>query len=64
MARALPRRHGPLRLPIDDDGELVGLPEQQAASRRAVKLRDAGLSLRTIAGAMQGEGFGMSHLLV
>jgi hypothetical protein len=38
--------------------------EQQAAIRRAVELHDAGLSLRAIAEAMQGEGFDVSHMLV
>ncbi len=45
-------------------GGLVEVPEQQAAIRRAVELRDAGKSLRAIAEAMRGEAFDMSHMLV
>ena len=49
---------------VGDDGELVEVPEQQAAIRRAVELCGASKSLRAITEAMQGEGFEVSHMLV
>ena len=42
-------------------GELVPIPEQQAAIRRMRKLRDQGLALRAIAEKMKAAGVSISH---
>ncbi len=42
-------------------GALQPVPEQQAAIRRMRKLRDQGLSLRTISERMQASGVAISH---
>ena len=46
---------------VGDAGELVAIPEQQAAIRRMRKLRDQGLALRTIAEKMKASGVSISH---
>jgi DNA invertase Pin-like site-specific DNA recombinase len=46
---------------LGDTGELVPIPEQQAALRRMRELRDQGLSLRAIADQMKTAGFSISH---
>jgi DNA invertase Pin-like site-specific DNA recombinase len=43
------------------DGELVEVPEQQAALKRARKLRAKGLSLRAIAADLGKKGMRISH---
>lgn len=45
-----------------DNGELVEIPEQQKAIRKAKKLRDDGLSLRAIADALRADGVTISHV--
>jgi DNA invertase Pin-like site-specific DNA recombinase len=47
---------------LGEDGALIEVPEQQAAIRRMVEMRRAGLSLRAIADAMKAEGFELSHV--
>lgn len=46
---------------VDEGGELVAMPEQQAAIIRIVAARRAGTSLRKIAEAITREGFDLSH---
>ena len=46
---------------VGQDGELVEVPEQQAAVKRARKLRAKGLSLRAIAADLSEKGFRLSH---
>jgi len=46
---------------VGADGELVPVPEQQAAIRRMRKLRDQGLALRPIAERMRAAGVSISH---
>ena len=46
---------------VGDDGDLVEVPEQQAAIRRMVELKEGGQSLRAIAEAMKVDGFELSH---
>jgi putative DNA-invertase from lambdoid prophage Rac len=46
---------------VGDDGELVEVPEQQAAIKRARKLRAKGLSLRAIAADLSEKGIQLSH---
>jgi putative DNA-invertase from lambdoid prophage Rac len=46
---------------VGEAGELVPIPEQQAAIRRMRKLRDQGLALRAIAEKMKGAGVSISH---
>jgi DNA invertase Pin-like site-specific DNA recombinase len=45
---------------VGEAGELVPIPEQQAAIRRMRKLRDQGLALRAIAEKMKGAGVSIS----
>jgi putative DNA-invertase from lambdoid prophage Rac len=47
---------------VGHDGELVEVPTEQAAIRRIMDLRRAGLSLRAISEAMKGEGINLSHV--
>jgi putative DNA-invertase from lambdoid prophage Rac len=49
----------PLGWRVGASGELVPVPEQQAAMRR---LKDQGLALRTIANRMQASGVSISHV--
>jgi hypothetical protein len=42
--------------------ELIPVPEEQEAIKRMVKKRRAGASLRAIAGALESEGFKLSHM--
>jgi DNA invertase Pin-like site-specific DNA recombinase len=46
---------------VGDMGELVPIPEQQAALKRMRKLRDQGLTLRAIAEQMRAAGVSISH---
>jgi putative DNA-invertase from lambdoid prophage Rac len=46
---------------VGEAGELVPIPEQQAAIRRMRKLRDQGLALRAIAEKMKAAGVSISH---
>jgi DNA invertase Pin-like site-specific DNA recombinase len=46
---------------VGRDGELVEVPEQQAAIKRARKLRAKGLSLRAIAADLGDKGIQLSH---
>ena len=46
---------------VGDDGELVEIPAQQAAIRRARVLRARGMSLRAIAAALMADGVQLSH---
>jgi putative DNA-invertase from lambdoid prophage Rac len=46
---------------VGQHGELVEVPEQQAALKRARKLRAKGLSLRAIAADLSEKGFRLSH---
>jgi putative DNA-invertase from lambdoid prophage Rac len=46
---------------VADDGELVEVPDQQAAIRRAQQLRRDGQSLRAIASALAEDGVRLSH---
>ncbi len=46
---------------VGEAGELVPIPEQQAAIRRMRKLRDQGLALRAIADKMKASGVSISH---
>jgi putative DNA-invertase from lambdoid prophage Rac len=46
---------------VGSDGELVEVPEQQAAIKRAQKLRAKGLSLRAISAALAKSGVPLSH---
>ena len=46
---------------VGDEGELVEIPEQQAAIRRMQALRAEGKSLRAIAAALATEGVKISH---
>ena len=46
---------------VGSDGELVEVPEQQAAIKQARKLRAKGLSLRVIATALAKKGVRLSH---
>ena len=43
------------------DGELVEVPEQQAAINRAKEMRAEGMSLRAIAAALSNQGIRISH---
>jgi putative DNA-invertase from lambdoid prophage Rac len=52
----------PFGFRVGDDGELVEVPDEQAAIVRMKTMRLAGASLRTIAEAMQAEGFDVSHV--
>jgi putative DNA-invertase from lambdoid prophage Rac len=47
---------------IGEAGELVPVPEQQAAIRRMRKLKDQGLALRVIADTMTASGMQISHV--
>jgi hypothetical protein len=46
---------------VGEAGELVPIPEQQAAIRRMRKLRDQGLALRAIGDQMKASGVSISH---
>ena len=46
---------------VGEAGELVPIPEQQAAMRRMRKLRDQGLALQAIADQMKASGVSISH---
>jgi uncharacterized protein YoaH (UPF0181 family) len=46
---------------VGSDGELVEVPEQQAAIKQARKLRAKGLSLRAISAALAKKGVRLSH---
>jgi DNA invertase Pin-like site-specific DNA recombinase len=46
---------------VGSDGELVEVPEQQAAIKQARKLRGKGLSLRAISAALAKSGVRLSH---
>src|SRR4051794_18356427 len=46
---------------VGDDGDLVEVPEQQAAIKQARKLRAKGLSLRAISAALAEKGIRISH---
>ena len=46
---------------VGEAGELVAIPDQQAAIRRMRKLRDQGLALRVIAEKMKASGVSISH---
>ena len=46
---------------VSETGDLVPVPEQQAAIRRMRKLRDQGLALRVIAAQMKAAGVSISH---
>jgi DNA invertase Pin-like site-specific DNA recombinase len=46
---------------VGDNGELVEVPEQQAAIEQIWALRTSGASLRAIAGEMQAQGHTLSH---
>jgi putative DNA-invertase from lambdoid prophage Rac len=46
---------------VGDAGELVSIPEQQAAVERMRQLRDQGLALRVIADTMRSAGVSISH---
>jgi putative DNA-invertase from lambdoid prophage Rac len=46
---------------VGSDGELVEVPERQAAIKRAQKLRAKGLSLRAISAALAKSGVRLSH---
>jgi len=46
---------------VGDDGDLVEVPEQQAAIHRIIKLKEGGQSLRAIAEAIKVDGFELSH---
>jgi putative DNA-invertase from lambdoid prophage Rac len=45
-----------------ETGDLVPVPEQQAAIRKMKKLRDQGESLRSISAAMKASGIELSHV--
>jgi len=47
---------------VDDNGELLPVPEQQAALARMRKLRAAGMPLRGIAEKMGADGIQISHV--
>jgi DNA invertase Pin-like site-specific DNA recombinase len=47
---------------LGGDGGLIEVAEQQAAIRRMIGLRQAGASLRSIANAIEAEGFSLSHV--
>jgi DNA invertase Pin-like site-specific DNA recombinase len=49
---------------VGEAGELVPIPEQQAALKRMQKLRDQGLALRTTADRMNAAGVSFSHVSV
>ena len=46
---------------VGERGELVPIPEQQAALKRMQKLREQGLALRAIADKMKAAGVSISH---
>jgi hypothetical protein len=46
---------------IGDTGDLVPIPEQQAALRKMRRMRAAGLALRAIAEKMRATGVAISH---
>jgi DNA invertase Pin-like site-specific DNA recombinase len=46
---------------VGDAGELVPIPEQQAAIRKMRRLRSQGLALRAIAAKMKAAGVSISH---
>ena len=46
---------------VGEAGELVPIPEHQAAVRRMRKFRDQGLALRAIAEKMKAAGVSISH---
>jgi putative DNA-invertase from lambdoid prophage Rac len=46
---------------VGEGGELVPIPEQQAALKRMQKLREQGLALRAIADKMKAAGVSISH---
>jgi hypothetical protein len=52
---------GRLRADIGDKGELVDVPEEQAAIIRIQELRASGASLRAIAAEMKAQGHNLSH---
>jgi hypothetical protein len=47
---------------VGEAGELVAVPEQQAALRSMRKLKDHGLALRAITGKMNASGVPISHV--
>ena len=47
---------------VSETGDLVPVPEQQAAIRRMRKLKDQGLALRTIADKMRAASVPISHV--
>jgi putative DNA-invertase from lambdoid prophage Rac len=47
---------------VSEAGDLVKVPEQQAAINRIHTLRSEGLSLHKIAAALKAEGISLSHM--
>lgn len=56
--------YAPFGWQIGEAGELVEVPEQQAAIARMRQLRGTGHSLRAIADALAADGFKVSHVTV
>jgi putative DNA-invertase from lambdoid prophage Rac len=54
----------PFGFRLGDQGELIEVPDQQAAIARMMAMRQAGASLRNIAEAMQAAGFNLSHVSI
>ena len=46
---------------VGDDGDLIEVPEQQAAIKRARKMKEKGMSLRAISVALGNRGVRLSH---
>jgi hypothetical protein len=64
QSRSRPKGQAPFGWRYDETGGLIAVPEQQAAIRQMRRMKDRGLSLREIAGAMRGAGIKISHMTV
>lgn len=51
----------PFGFTVGDDGQLIEDPHQQAAIKKAKRLKEKGRSLRSIAAQLQVDGFKLSH---
>jgi len=64
QSRSRPKGQAPFGWRRGEAGELVAVPQQQAAIRQMRRMKDRGLSLREIAAAMRSAGIKISHMTV
>jgi hypothetical protein len=64
QSRSRPKGQAPFGWRRGEAGELITVPEQQAAIRQMRRMKDRGLSLREIAAAMRSAGIKISHMTV